>query len=82
MTCKLVARCRLHQKFVLESTLHFWRAQWCERDYHQCARLRRHEAGADVPDAMLPSGEMLKARRAHVPSWVEALRARDALDQS
>lgn len=82
MSCKLVARCRLHQHFVLESTIHFWRAQWCEREWAQCVRLRRHEQGLEVPDAMLPSGEMLKPRRAHVPAWVEALRARDAADQS
>lgn len=82
MSCKLVEHCRLHRHFVLESTVHFWRAQYCEREWAQCVRLSRHEQGLDVPDAMLPSGEMLKPRRAHVPAWVEALRARDAAGQS
>lgn len=80
MSCKLVARCRLHQHLVLASTIHFWKAQWCEREWAQCVRLRRHDQGLEVPDTMLPSGEMLKARRAHVPAWVEALSARDVVD--
>lgn len=82
MACKLVDRCRLDRHFVLESTLHFWRSQWCEGEFAQCVRLQRFDQGLAVPDAMLPSGEMLKPRRAHVPAWVEALRARDATDQS
>lgn len=82
MVCKLVSCCRLHRHFVLESTIHFWRAQYCERDFGLCVRLQRHEQGQEVPDAMLPSGEMLKVRRAHVPSWVAALRARDAAGES
>jgi hypothetical protein len=82
MVCKLVDHCSLHRHFMLESTQHFWRSQWCEREFAQCVRLRRHEQGLAVPDAMLPSGEMLKPRRTHVPSWVHALRAADAPDRT
>ena len=58
--CPNTERCPLYARFVLGSTLRFWKERYCEAAAHDsCERLKRSSLGQVVPDTLLPDGASL-----------------------
>jgi hypothetical protein len=58
--CDRIERCPLFQQFSMKAALRVWVAQYCERDFGRCERLKLALQGHPVPRNMLPNGRMLR----------------------
>lgn len=73
MSCPHQKECRLPLAIRCVFALVHWQVRYCETDdgFAHCARLVAADQGREVPDGMLPSGQILGA--ALPPSFEGAL---------
>jgi len=49
----------MYELFQLKGALRVWQINYCEGDYHRCARYQRAACGQAMPTNLLPNGKLL-----------------------
>ncbi|MFZ5472078.1 MAG: hypothetical protein ACOZIN_21825 [Myxococcota bacterium] len=60
MNCPHIPSCELYAQFRLESLLKVWKVNYCEGQFHNCARYTLGCSGEKVPKNLLPNGKLLE----------------------
>jgi hypothetical protein len=58
-SCSHVFNCPLFAVFTMNSALSVWKTNYCQGEYERCARFQLTQAGAPVPQTLLPNGKTL-----------------------
>ena len=49
----------MYELFQLKGALRVWQINYCQSDFHRCARFQRACDGQRMPPNLLPNGKML-----------------------
>ncbi len=57
-SCPFLGACRLHQCISMKEALRVWQSFYCDGIYDRCERFKLADAGAAIPERLLPNGRL------------------------